>query len=57
MKVLHILKSRPDESTDLLMDSVSEGKEAARFELFAEDADYEKLIDLVFEHDQVISWW
>lgn len=57
MKVLHILKSRPDETTSLLMNAVSEEKEATRFELFTENADYEKLIDLLLEHDEVISWW
>lgn len=57
MKVLHILKSRPDETTSLLMNAISEEKEATRFELFTENADYEKLIDLLLEHDEVISWW
>jgi hypothetical protein len=59
MKLLHILKSKPDDNTKTLMDIVSAGKETTVIELYEDEADYEKLIDLVFEHDhnRVISWW
>jgi hypothetical protein len=57
MKLLHILKTEPDERTRTLMDRVSEGAETTRYPLYEAEADYEKLIDLIFEHDRVISWW
>ena len=57
MKVLHILKSEPDENTRSLVEIVSEGEEAIQFGLFEEGADYEKLIDMIFEHEKVITWW
>jgi len=57
MKMLHILKSEPDHNTTALMDILSEGKEKTVFPLYGGDADYEKLIDLIFENDEVISWW
>jgi hypothetical protein len=59
MNILHIFKSEPDETTKTLAAIVSEGKEISEFSLYQEEADYGKLIDLIFEHDhdKVISWW
>jgi hypothetical protein len=57
MKTLHILKSRPDENTRALMEILSQGEEPEVFSLFEGQPDYEKLIDLIFEHDKTISWW
>ena len=57
MKTLHILKTEPDNNTNTFLDIISEGEEATLFRLFEEQADYEKLIDLIFEHDKIISWW
>jgi hypothetical protein len=57
MKLLHILKSEPDERARTLMDILSEGEEATEFSLYEEAADYEKLIDMIFEHEKVITWW
>jgi len=57
MKTLHILKTEPDNNTNTFLDIISEREEATLFRLFEEEADYEKLIDLIFEHDKVISWW
>jgi len=57
MKVLHVLKSDPDETTSQLMAAFSEDDEVQCFELFPEDVDYDKLIKLVFMSDKVICWW
>ena len=57
MKILHTPKSEPDEATKLLMEILSEGEESTVFPLHDEDPDYEKLIDLIFQNDRVISWW
>jgi len=59
MKILHILKTEPDSNTKTLMASLgeSQGKETSVFALYDEQVDYEKLIDLIFEHDKIISWW
>ena len=57
MKLLHILKSEPDHTTKILIDIMSEGEEATEFNLYNNPADYGKLIDLIFEHDKIISWW
>ncbi|MBW1787804.1 MAG: hypothetical protein JRK53_14465 [Deltaproteobacteria bacterium] len=57
MKYLNIVKSAPDGNTQLFMDAVSEGRESTVFNLYDETADYDALIDAIFEHDRVISWW
>ena len=59
MKILHILKTEPDNTTIKLMSAFGapQGEEATLFELYDEQADYEKLIDLLFQHDEIISWW
>lgn len=57
MKLLHILKSEPDDTTRKLIDIVSEEKETAEFKLYEEQPDYEKLLDLLFSYEKSISWW
>ena len=57
MKLLNILKSEPDENTRTFIEILSEGEEATEFSLYEEAAEYEKLIDMIFEHDKVITWW
>ena len=57
MNTLHVLKSEPDDTTKELMRLLSEGEEATEFELYNGRPDYGKLIDMIFEHDKVISWW
>ena len=52
MKLLHILKTEPDENTKVLMDLLSEGNESTVYGLYGDEAEYEKLIDLIFEHEK-----
>jgi len=57
MKILHVFKTEPDEVTKTLVEVISKGEDSTTFELYKEDVDYGELLDLVFEHDKVISWW
>jgi hypothetical protein len=57
MKSLHIFKSEPDHNTQLLIDILSGGDESATFSLYEAAPDYERLIDLIFDHDRVVTWW
>ena len=57
MKLLHILKSEPDNNTKTLIDILSASEETTSFALYEDNPDYEKLIDLVFENEKVVSWW
>ena len=57
MKLLHIIKSAPDERTKILIEMVSRGEEATEVSLYDEPTDYSRLVDLIFEHEKVITWW
>jgi sulfur transfer complex TusBCD TusB component (DsrH family) len=57
MKLLHILKSAPDERTRTLIDIISQGEEATEVRLYDDATDYRGLVDLMFENDKVITWW
>jgi hypothetical protein len=56
MKHLQIVKTEPAASTLLLMEALGQGKEVTRFNLY-QDRDYARLVDLIFSHDEVVSWW
>lgn len=57
MEILHILKSEADHTTKMLITSLSEERNVMTFPMYEDDADYEELIDLIFESDKVVSWW
>lgn len=57
MKILHVLKSEPDAVLKKVMEPLSKGNEAREFEMYQGDVDYDKLVELVFDHDKVICWW
>ena len=56
MKMLHIYRSEPSETTKKLVEIVSEGRESDSIDLNA-DTDYEALVDKVMAADQTICWW
>jgi hypothetical protein len=59
-KMLHILKTAPDDIQRTLMYTLSLGYSCLQFPLFeleGEAPDYEELVDLIFEFDEVITWW
>ncbi len=57
MKILHIYRSEPDDNTETLAGLLSEGEETTEYSLYDAQADYEKLVDMIFEHDRVVTWW
>jgi hypothetical protein len=57
MKILHIYRHPPDDDTRGLAGIVSRDREINEFLLFQEPVDYDQLLGLILEHDQVISWW
>lgn len=57
MSLLNIVKSQPDETTEVLIAGLSQSKDPiTRYNLY-EEQDYDKLLELIFSHDEVISWW
>lgn len=57
MKILHILRSEPTPDVEKLTAILSEGQEATRFPLYKGLVDYDRLVELVFTNDKVVSWW
>ena len=56
MKVLHILKSEPDESIEVFMEAFSE-EEVSTVSIYDGEVDWSALVDDIFSHDKVICWW
>lgn len=57
MKLLHIYRSKPTEEVLKLAKILSEGNEADSFSLYEDEVDYAKLVEIIFSHDKVVSWW
>jgi hypothetical protein len=60
-KILHLLKTEPDDMQRILMGNLSKGSKNLEIPLFRKDGeeniDYDEIIDLIFEYNQVIAWW
>jgi hypothetical protein len=57
MKILHVYRSAPSETTKKLVQIVSEGRESDSFDLNVNNPDYDALVDKVMAADQTICWW
>jgi hypothetical protein len=57
IRVLHILKTKPDDTENHLISDLCGGRTCIQIPLFEEKVDYEALIDLIFECEEVITWW
>jgi hypothetical protein len=57
MKILHILRSEPDEMTrNLILQSFEEAQNI-EIPLYQENVNYDELVADIFSSDKVISWW
>ncbi len=56
MRILHILKTEPDEIVDELK-AVFADEEVTTVPLYEEGVDWSDLVDEIFAADQVICWW
>ena len=57
MKVLHILRTEPDDSVKTFMDTISANEESKVTPLYGKDVDWPVLVDDILAYDKVISWW
>jgi hypothetical protein len=57
MKVLHLVKSEPDEKTVQMIEALAAGHEVTRVDLWQSVVDYDHLLAQIFENERVISWW
>jgi len=56
VKILHIIKSLPDESTRKIIEVQGIGNETTIIDLTKGGVDYRKLVADVFSHDKVFCW-
>jgi hypothetical protein len=57
MKVLHILRTEPDDTVKKLMENLSSEAEATVTALYEKEVDWSGVVDDIFSHDKVICWW
>ena len=57
MKIVHVYRSEPNDTTKKLVDMVSEGRETESMNLYGGTPDYSKLVDMIMNADQTICWW
>lgn len=57
MKILHILRSEPDQMTRNLIQQSFEDAQNTEVPLYQENVNYDKLVTDIFSCDKVISWW
>ena len=58
MKVLHILKTDPDDMTTALFSPLTKAPgQTSTIVRLDDSTDYDALVDLIFAHDKVVSWW
>lgn len=56
MKILHILKKEPDESTKKIIEAQSKNNEVKIVELYKGGINYGELLNLIFEYDRIACW-
>ena len=57
MKILHILRSAPDDIVRKFIEDTSQGTESIERPLYRGEIDYDQLLNDIFESDRVICWW
>jgi hypothetical protein len=57
MKLLNIIRTEPDETTKMFIESFSKDEEAKKVVLYEEDIDWLALVDDIFSYDKVVCWW
>lgn len=57
MKILHILRTEPDETVKEMVASTTNGDQSTAVQLYKDDIDWSRLVDEIFSHDKIICWW
>ena len=57
MKILHILRSKPDDMVRLLIKEISAGENSREIPLYMGAVNYDQLVKEIFQSDRIISWW
>jgi len=57
MKILHVLRTEPDETVKEMVVATTNGDQSSVAELYKGDIDWSRLVEDIFSHDKVICWW
>lgn len=57
MKILNVYRSKPDETTNKLVEIVTRDRESDSFDLNVDSPDYDQLVDKIMDADKTICWW
>ena len=57
MKILHILRSEPDEMTRAFIQQTFQDAQNVEVPLYADNINYDELVAEIFSSERVISWW
>ncbi len=57
VKILHILKSEPDDTVAEMTAAMNVDDTVSVIMLYDETVDWDALVEKVFENDKVICWW
>ncbi len=62
MKILHLLRSEPDETIMALIASISGSQGATVVSLYPDDVahipvDWNRVVDDIMAHDKTVCWW
>ncbi|UCH19830.1 MAG: hypothetical protein JSU83_14800 [Deltaproteobacteria bacterium] len=57
MKILHILRSEPNEMVMNFIRETSKNAVSLELPIYGEEVDYDQLVTEIFASDKVISWW
>ena len=57
MKILHILRSAPDDIVCKFIEDTSQATESIERPLYRGEIDYDQLVNDIFESDRVVCWW
>jgi hypothetical protein len=57
MKVLHVLRTEPDDTVETCMEAFSVEEVVNVTALYKDDIDWFRMVDDIFSHDKVICWW
>lgn len=57
MKLLHILRSEPNDLVRRFIQGMSRERASQEVPLYQGPVDYDRLVKDIFESDRVICWW
>ena len=57
MKILHIFRTEPDKTVENIVKTTTNGDKSKVWELYKGDIDWSRVVDDIFSHEKIISWW